>query len=142
MVLCDSISRKTSQVRSYDPVRSNGAGSTFLYQGAPVSTEYPISHGSPDQLDSFLPASIAPSQNPLACQLCLSKFLLLFTFGLRSSYISPMFLLLLLLSHFSRFRLRATPQTAAHQTPLTLGFSRQEHWSGLPFPSPVHESEK
>ena len=24
----------------------------------------------------------------------------------------------------------------------TLGFSRQEHWSGLPFPSPVHESEK
>ena len=31
---------------------------------------------------------------------------------------------------------------AAHQTPLSLGFSRQEHWSGLPFPSPMHESEK
>ena len=31
---------------------------------------------------------------------------------------------------------------AAHQTPLSLGFSRQEHWSGLPFPSPTHESEK
>ena len=30
---------------------------------------------------------------------------------------------------------------AAHQAPLSLGFSRQEHWSGLPFPSPVHESE-
>ena len=30
---------------------------------------------------------------------------------------------------------------AAHQTPPSLGFSRQEHWSGLPFPSPVHESE-
>ena len=29
----------------------------------------------------------------------------------------------------------------AHQAPLSLGFSRQEHWSGLPFPSPVHESE-
>ena len=26
--------------------------------------------------------------------------------------------------------------------PLSLGFSRQEHWSGLPFPSPMHESEK
>ena len=26
--------------------------------------------------------------------------------------------------------------------PLSLGFSRQEHWSGLPFPSPAHESEK
>ena len=49
---------------------------------------------------------------------------------------------LLLLSHFSRVRLCATPQTAAHQAPLSLGFSRQEHWSGLPFPSPVHESEK
>ena len=51
-------------------------------------------------------------------------------------------LLLLLLSHFSRVRLCVTPQTAAHQAPPSLGFSRQEHWSGLPFPSPMHESEK
>ena len=51
-------------------------------------------------------------------------------------------LLLLLLSRFSRVRLCATPQTAAHQAPPSLGFSRQEHWSGLPFPSPIHESEK
>ena len=43
---------------------------------------------------------------------------------------------LLLLSRFSRVRLCATPQTAAHQAPPSLGFSRQEHWSGLPFPSP------
>ena len=34
------------------------------------------------------------------------------------------------------------PTDTAHQAPLSLGFSRQEHWSGLPFPSPVHESEK
>ena len=47
-------------------------------------------------------------------------------------------LLLLLLSHFSRVRLHATPQTAAHQAPPSLGFSRQEHWSGSPFPSPMH----
>ena len=39
-------------------------------------------------------------------------------------------------------RLCATPETAAHQAPLSLGFSRQEHWSGLPFPSPMHESER
>ena len=51
-------------------------------------------------------------------------------------------LLLLLPSHFSRVRLCATPQTAAHQAPPSLGFYRQEHWSGLPFPSPMHESEK
>ena len=31
---------------------------------------------------------------------------------------------------------------AAHQASLSLGFSRQEHWSGLPFPSPMCESEK
>ena len=30
---------------------------------------------------------------------------------------------------------------AAHQDPLSLGFSRQEHWSRLPFPSPMQESE-
>ena len=48
----------------------------------------------------------------------------------------------LLLSHFSRVQLCVTPETAAHQVPPSLGFSRQEHWSGLPFPSPMHESEK
>ena len=48
-------------------------------------------------------------------------------------------LLLLLLSRFSHVRLCATPETAAHQAPPSLGFSRQEHWSGLPFPSPMHE---
>ena len=51
-------------------------------------------------------------------------------------------LLLLLLSRFSRVRLCVTPLTEAHQAPPSLGFSRQEHWSGLPLPSPMHESEK
>ena len=49
---------------------------------------------------------------------------------------------MLLLSSFSHVRLCATPQMAAHQAPPSLGFSRQEHWSGLPFPSPMHETEK
>ena len=31
---------------------------------------------------------------------------------------------------------------SSHQDPPSLGFSRKEHWSGLPFPSPMHESEK
>ena len=51
-------------------------------------------------------------------------------------------LLLLLLSRFSRVQLCVTPETTAHQAPPSLGFSRQEQWSGLPFPSPMHESEK
>ena len=55
---------------------------------------------------------------------------------------SPCCMLLLLLSHFSRVQLCVTPWMAAHQAPLSLGFSRQEHWSGLPFPSSMHESAK
>ena len=44
--------------------------------------------------------------------------------------------LLLLLNHISHVRLCATPETAAHQAPLSMGFARQEYWRGLPFPSP------
>ena len=33
------------------------------------------------------------------------------------------------------------PIDGTHQAPPSLGFSGQEHWSGLPFPSPMHESE-
>ena len=51
-------------------------------------------------------------------------------------------LLLLLLSRFSCVWLCVTPETAAHQAPPSLGLSRQENWSGLPFPSPMQESEK
>ena len=36
----------------------------------------------------------------------------------------------------SRVQLFATPRTVAHQTPLFMEFSRQEYWSGLPFPAP------
>ena len=37
----------------------------------------------------------------------------------------------------SRVQLLATPWTAASQAPLSMGFSRQEHWSGLPLSSPI-----
>ena len=46
-------------------------------------------------------------------------------------------LLLLLLSCFSRVQLSENPWTAAYQAPLSMGFSRQEYWSGLPLPSPI-----
>ena len=36
----------------------------------------------------------------------------------------------------SRVRLFVTPRTVAYQAPPYMGISRQEHWSGLPFPSP------
>ena len=47
--------------------------------------------------------------------------------------------LLLLLSRFSRVRLCVTPQTAAYQVPPSMGFSRQEYWSGVSLPSPEGE---
>ena len=40
------------------------------------------------------------------------------------------------LSCFSHVQLSTTPRTVVHQVPLLLGFSRQESWSWLPFPSP------
>ena len=40
-----------------------------------------------------------------------------------------------MLSHFSHAQLFVTPWTLVHQTPLSIEFSRQEYWSGLPFPS-------
>ena len=46
----------------------------------------------------------------------------------------------LLLSRFSRVRLCGTPWTAAYQASPSMRFSRQEHWSGLPFPSPMHDN--
>ena len=41
-----------------------------------------------------------------------------------------------MLSRFSRILLFAIPWTAVYQASLSMGFSRQEYWSGLPFPSP------
>ena len=40
------------------------------------------------------------------------------------------------LSHFRHVGLFVTPWTVACQTPLSMGFSRQEYWNGLSFPSP------
>ena len=47
-----------------------------------------------------------------------------------------MYSLCSVLSHFSHVRLFVTPWTVAQQAPLSLGFSRQEYWSGLPCPPP------
>ena len=55
--------------------------------------------------------------------------------GLPADHLSP-FLACVCLGELSRAPLFATPGTAAHQAPLSMEFSRQEYWSGLPFPSP------
>ena len=50
--------------------------------------------------------------------------------------IFPIIQRVVVVESLSRVRLFATPWTVAHQAPLSMGFSRQEYWSGLPFPSP------
>ena len=62
--------------------------------------------------------------------------------SLKISASKILFTMLLLLSRFSRVRLCATPEMAAHHALPSQGFSRKEHWSGLPFPSLMHENEK
>ena len=69
--------------------------------------------------------------------------------GPRSWQLSNTIMLLLLLpppppllSRFHRVRICATPQTVARRAPPSLGFSRQEHCGGFPFPSPRREREK
>ena len=74
-------------------------------------------------------------QTHISCFSCIGRYTLY-----RLSHQESL-LRLLLLSCFS-VRLCETPQMAAHQAPTSLGFSRREHWSGLPFLSPMHESEK
>ena len=74
---------------------------------------------------------------------CISLFGCFSFFPLATDFIVWIFAtIILLLNRFSRVRFCATPETVAHQAPPSLGLSRQEHWSGLPFPSPMHESEK
>ena len=86
-------------------------------------------------LKSSHPRPLPQSRKVCSLHLCLSCWL-------AYKVIITIFLPLLLLSRFSCVWLCAIPETAGHQASPSLGFSRQEHWSGLPFPSPMQESEK
>ena len=87
-------------------------------------------HGMPQQISRHYTGSHRPtgSQSPATSILQSNNFLL------GHGEVSE--LPLLLLSRFSRVRLLATPWTAAYQAPPSMGFSRQEYWSGVPLPSP------
>ena len=91
-----------------------------------------VTRGEPPQVSILYIASIVyvsilifqfipplPVWYPYICSLCLCLFLLWND---------------IVLSHFSRVWLSATLRTMACQAPLSVGFSRQEYWSGLPFP--------
>ena len=88
-------------------------------------------------MDLTLVVNSGKERNKVLCERKMGGWDVFFTWA-----VGNFLLLLLLLSRFSRVRLCVTPETVAHQAPPSLGFSRQEHWSGLPFPSPMQESEK
>ena len=101
-----------------------------------------LGHG--EESDLHVPMlTLYPSWSSALTALFLGQVLCLNSFTLSSvQFSSVALLLLLLLSRFSRVQLCVTPEMIAHQGPPSLGFSRQEHWSGLPFLSLMHESEK
>ena len=113
------------------PGKNTGVGCHFLLQCVKVKSESEVAQSCPtlsDPMDCSLPGSsvhgIFPGKSTgVGCHCLLRNIVLL----------------LLLLNSFSCVRLCETPKTAAHQALPSLGFSRQEHWSGLPYPSPMHE---
>ena len=126
----------TKHPRPWDsPGKNTGVGCHFLLQCLKVKSEREVPQSCPtlcNPLDCSLPGS-SPHEIFQARVL---------EWGAIAFSINNPLLLLLLLSRISRVRLCATPETQAHQSPPSLGFSRQEHWSGLPFSSPMPESEK
>ena len=81
-------------------------------------------------------------QSPKDCSIHLCLFCCLAYWVIITIFLNSVYMRCCCCCCFSRVRLCATPETAAHQAPPSLGFSRQEHWSGSPFPSPMSESEK
>ena len=76
----------------------------------------------------------------MSCPLMLFLMLKYVAFMTVSAHMSKcVFMCVCVLSHthtVSCVQLFATPWTAAHQAPQSMGFSRQEYWSGVPFPPP------
>ena len=68
----------------------------------------------------------------IACKIC-NLFKIILKLQAQTIFIHGMKVKVKLLSHVQLF---ATPQTVAYQAPASMGFSRQEYWSGLQFPSP------
>ena len=126
----------TRLLRPWDfPGKRTGVGFHFLLQCMKVKSESEVAQSCPTPSD------------PMDCSIPGSSVHGIFQarYWSRLPLPSPntrSLLSLLMLSRFSCVRLCATPETAAHRAPPSLGFSRREHWSGLPFPSPMHESEK
>ena len=135
--------RGFSQPRDQNQV-SCIVGSFFYqlsYQGSPRILEwvaYPLSRGSSWSRNQTRVSCIAGrffiSWAIRETTIQLHRFFLVYSYSKVPVWISTYFKVKV--KSLSHVRLFATPWTVAHQAPLSMGFSRQEYWSGLPFSSP------
>ena len=131
--LCDPMDcwlwQPTRLLRPWDsPGKNTGAGCHFLLQCMKVKTESEVVQSCPtlsDPMDCSLPGSSIPG------------ILQARTLEWVAISFSNAWKWKLKVKSLSCVRPSVTPWTAAFQAPPSMGFSRQEYWSGVPSPSPV-----
>ena len=113
------------------PGNNTGVGCHFLLQCMKVKSENEVAQLCPtlsDRMDCptrlLCPWDFPGKSTGVGCHCLLWRYLLAFSNCGKK------------VKSLSRVWLFATPWTEAYQVPPSMGFSRQEHWSGLPFPSP------
>ena len=123
--------QSTRLLRPWDfPGKSTGVGCHFLLQR--IFPTQGLNLGLPHCRQMLYRFS---HQAKLFSNLCYSLYIKEQNKYKIKSQLGPLLRLLLLLSRFSRVQLFTTPWTTAHQAPPSMGFSRQEYWSGVPLPS-------
>ena len=104
-------------------------------QFSSVSQSCPTVCLYPSSLSSIVTSSEAFS-DPSVLQVTISSILEMYSTISHSTYLYLILHHLFVVQSIIRSYSFATPWTVAHQAPLSMGFPRQEYWSGLPFPSP------
>ena len=128
-VMSDSVRphrwQPTRLPRPWDsPGKNTGVGCHFLLQCMKVKTESEVAQ------------SCLTLSNPMDCSLPGSSVHGIF----QARVLEWGAIAFSVIKYYTAIKF-VVPWTVAHQTSLSMGFSRQEYWSGLPFPSPIHESE-
>ena len=112
------------------PGKNTGVGCHFLLQCVKVKNESEVTQSCPtlrDSMDCSPPGSLVHGS---------FQARVLEWGAIAVKYIcSCMYMCTCVLCHFSHVQLFVTPCTAAYQAPPSMGFSRQEYWSGVPLPS-------
>ena len=125
------------------PGKNTGVGCHFLLQCMKVKSEREVTQSCPTQQPHGLqptsllrPWDFPGKSTGVGCH-CLLCYSSLDTVLLQRYWLAYI-LLKVKEKSLSRVRLLATPWTATYQPPPSMGFSRQEYWSGVPSPSPIY----